>query len=76
MSLHRRGDADIQIGMRGRNRRYELGQIPFQMESEGQEIRDNDDLVEACFRQVADRSGEIGLAELQKGRLDITERTQ
>ena len=76
MSPHRRSDADIEIGIGGRDRRYELGQIPFQMEPKGKEIGDNDDLAIAGCRQAGHGAGEIGLAEFQKGRLDVTERTQ
>ena len=76
MSFHRRGNPNVEIGMGGGNRRYELGQIPFQMEPKGQKVRDNNDLANARFRQAGNGAGEIGLAEFEEGGHYVAKRTQ
>ena len=76
MSFHRRGNPNVEIGMGGGNRRYELGQIPFQMEPKGQKIRDNDDLPDSYLCQTGNGTGEIGLAEFEEGGHYVAKRTQ
>src|SRR5581483_6492779 len=76
MAFQGRCDADVQGGMGILNRCNQFGQVSFQVEAEGQEIRQDDDLPDTPAGENRYGSGQIGLAEFEEGRLDLRERTQ
>ena len=73
MSFQRGGDAHLDSGMLEGQISDDSGQVAFQMDPQGEEIREHDDPAHPATGKARHGPGEIGLAELEEGRLDVVE---
>jgi hypothetical protein len=64
-------DPDFDAGVGCHQFLHQRGEIPFQVDSESQEIRNHHDMPHALGGQPRDRSGKIRLTKLQKCRFHL-----
>jgi hypothetical protein len=64
-------DPDLYAGVGSHQFRYQRGEIPFQVDSESQEVRNHHDMPHALGGQPRDRAGKIRLTQLQKCRFHL-----
>ena len=73
MAFERGGHADLDDRMRLLGVRNEPRQVSFQVEAEGEEIGEDNDLGDAAIGESGDGAGQVGLAEFEESRLDVAE---
>ncbi len=76
MTLQGRSDVDVDARVGGHQSVNNPGQVSFQMEAQGKEIRNDQDIFDTEAHEVGDGSREVGFAEFEEGRSDMQERTQ
>ena len=62
---------DLQGGMLGARRINQLGQVAPQVQADGQEVRDDDEFVDARACSRFHRGGEVGRAPIEKRGADV-----
>jgi len=75
MPFQRLGDLDPNSRTRCSQPFHKAGQVAFQMEPEGEEVRDDDHPPDPFVRQAGDRPRQIGLAQFEEGSLNMHKRT-
>ena len=76
MPFEGRGDEDFEARVGGCDSSHDLREVAFQVEPQGEEVGDDDDALDALLGEAVDGAGEVGLAEFEEGRCDMTKRTQ
>lgn len=75
MPFERRSHMDRKAGMGSHQFRHKLWKIPFQVEPEREEIRDDDDPSDAKHGKFGHGAGQVGPSQFEECRFDVRERT-
>jgi hypothetical protein len=71
VAFERLRDPDFDPGMGSHQLPHQRGEIPLEMDSESQEIRNHKYVPDALRGQPRDRAGKFGLPQLQKCRFHV-----